>query len=315
MESNTAADTDVTPRRDDAYWAALFRQEQQSSPNQPPSPQPPPLPVPQRPDWAAARRAAEEEAILELMVIAHNKGGLLVSWKHLPGFVPASQIVDLANFHILSERQKALEAYVGRTLCLRIIELDETANRFILSERAALAQPEARDRRLAEVQPGDRYSGQITNLTDFGAFVDLGGIEGLIHISELSYARITHPSDVVAPGQKIEVVVLNVDRQKERIGLSLKQVRPDPWLNVEKRYEPDQLVTGTVRRIASYGAFVSLEQGLDALVHISEMADGSFPHPRYVVREGQVVRGRVLKVDGQQRRLSLTMRGVEQPGE
>ena len=154
----------------------------------------------------------------------------------------------------------------------------------------------------------------MTNLTTFGAFVDLGGVEGLIHISELSWDRVHHPSDVVHPGQQVETYVLGVNPEEGRIALSLKRLRPNPWSDVESRYYIGQLVDGEVTNVVSFGAFVRLEEGLEGLIHISELAEGSFLHPRNVVREGDMVRVRVLSIDGANQRLGLSLRQAHGAG-
>jgi len=147
-------------------------------------------------------------------------------------------------------------------------------------------------------------------LTEFGAFIDLGGLEGLIHISEISWSRVVHPSNVLRPGQQVSVLVLSVDQGTERVALSMKRLRPDPWLDVEKRYRPGQLVDGVIGNVTTYGAFVILEEELEGLVHISELAEGTFMHPNDVVRSGQAVTARVLNVDGRHKRLALSLRAA-----
>jgi small subunit ribosomal protein S1 len=160
------------------------------------------------------------------------------------------------------------------------------------------------------VKPGEKRQGFVTNLTEFGAFVDLGGLEGLIHISEISWSRVVHPSHVLRPGQQVTVLVLSVDQTAERVALSMKRLRPDPWLNVESRYRPGQLVRGTVGNVTTFGAFVILEEELEGLIHISELAEGTFMHPQDVVRQGEEVTARVLSVDGRQKRLALSLRAA-----
>jgi small subunit ribosomal protein S1 len=161
---------------------------------------------------------------------------------------------------------------------------------------------------LGSLRPGDVRQGVVTNLTSFGAFVDLGGVEGLIHISELSWDRVRDPGDVLRPGQSVEVSVLGVNPDEGRVALSLKRLRPNPWNEVDSRYQVGQLLDGTVTNVVSFGAFVRLEEGVEGLVHISELAEGSFFHPRNVVREGDVVRVRVLNVDPAKQRLGLSLR-------
>jgi small subunit ribosomal protein S1 len=161
---------------------------------------------------------------------------------------------------------------------------------------------------LKSLRPGDTCQGVVTNLTAFGAFVDLGGVEGLVHISELSWDRVSKPGDVLMPGQEVEVYVLGVNPDKGRIALSLKRLSPNPWLGVEERYQVGQLLKGTVTNVVSFGAFVRLEEGVEGLIHISELAEGSLLHPRNIVHEGDVVRVLVLKVDQANQRLGLSLR-------
>lgn len=324
MSSEHKADYTERPETDDSYWAALFTQEEVVSPaedggrltateelassvyswsNNGTAARSDP--------WTLAQAALEKDEVLQLSVTGHNKGGLLVQWNGLQGFVPASQLVDLPQFHIVRERQRALSQWQGRTLSLKVIEVNRANNRLILSERAATVEAEQRDGLLKRVRIGERLQGLVTNLTDFGAFIDLGGVEGLIHISEISWSRVIHPSHILQPGQAVEVQVLTIDRQKERIALTMKRLKSDPWENVEQRYKPGQLVEGFVGNIVTYGAFVVLEEELEGLVHISELAEGSFLHPRDVVQQGDKVVAKVLHVDSRSKRLSLTLRGAK----
>jgi len=178
----------------------------------------------------------------------------------------------------------------------------------ILSERAAQVEPGARADVLTRIRPGDTCTGQVTNLCDFGVFVDLGGLEGLIHISELSWGRVSHPRDVVKRGDTVTVHVLQVDPEQGRIALSLKRMRPDPWKTVEERYQVGQMVEGVITNVVDFGAFACIEEGLEGLIHVSELAEGHFLHPRNVVREGETVRARILNIDGSARRLGLSLR-------
>jgi small subunit ribosomal protein S1 len=265
-----------------------------------------PMPDP----WDAAQFYMEQDRPLKLKILGHNKGGLLVSWNGLQGFVPASQLVDFPQFHIPRQRIHSLGDWVGRTLALKIIEVNKPNSRLILSERAALVAAEQREVLWQELRPGDKLEGVVTNLTDFGAFVDLGGIEGLIHISEISWSRIAHPSAALQPGQNVKVVVLSIDERAKRIALSMKRLRPDPWATADERYRPGQRVTGVVSDVTTYGAFVVLEQELEGLVHISELAEGVIKHPQDVVRSGQQVVARVLSVDSGNKRIALSLRAA-----
>jgi small subunit ribosomal protein S1 len=307
---------------DDAFWSALFLQEELLVAPPPfleesqiiDSPLPPSNgSVENRETWQLAIEAFRSDRTLHLPVTGFNKGGLLVIWHDLQGFVPASQLVNFPLLHVAHERLKALAGLRDTTLDLKIIEVNPLKNRLILSERAALVKAKEKVDLLQRVRTNDVLSGRVTNLTDFGAFVDLGGIEGLIHISELSWSRVTHPSHIVQPGQAIQVLVLNVDRDKERVGLSYKRLKRDPWRTVEERYKPGDLVSGQVSNVVSFGAFVVLEEELEGLIHISELAEGSFLHPRNVVKQGEYVQARVLQVNGQKKRLALSLRSLNSP--
>src|SRR5690606_30896634 len=207
-------------------------------------------------------------------------------------------------------RRKLLGERIGETLSLRVIELNEEQNRLILSERAARALPGERADLLTRLRVGDTCSGHITNLCEFGAFVDLGGVEGLIHISELSWGRVGHPSDILTRGQFVEVYVLDVNKDAGRIALSLKRLHPDPWETVHERYHIGETVTGVITNVVDFGAFARIEEGLEGLIHVSELAEGHFLHPRNVVQEGQEITARILSIDGRARRLGLTLRST-----
>jgi small subunit ribosomal protein S1 len=255
-------------------------------------------------DWHEIQRITDNDEVIELPVIGYNRGGLLVEWRSLRGFVPASQLVEHTN----GMRRRSLVNMVGQKLRLRVIELNAEKNRLILSERAAQARPGERAGILHRLQPGDTVSGIITNLCDFGAFVDLGGLEGLIHISELSWGRVGHPEHMLQRGQEVDAYVLEVDRDNARIALSIKRLRPDPWKTVEERYRVGEIVEGLITNVVDFGAFACIEEGLEGLIHVSELAEGHFLHPRNVVAEGQRVRARILSIDGNARRLGLSLR-------
>ena len=258
--------------------------------------------------WQLAQASFENNEILELEVTGYNRGGLLVQLNGLRAFVPASQLIDSPNHLEYEERETELTSRVGDCLSLKIIDLEKDRNRLILSERATTSNEEREAQLLAELCEGDTRQGRVTNLCPFGAFVDLGGVEGLIHVSEMSWGRVRHPSDVLQSGDEVEVYVLNVDRQAKKIGLSLKRLQPDPWTTVEERYQAGQLVEGTITNVVSFGAFTRVEEGLEGLIHISELAEGNFLHPRNVVKEGDAVTARILIVDSAKHRLGLSLR-------
>jgi small subunit ribosomal protein S1 len=304
------------PPIDEGYWAALLREgefaevngevEDGVRANGAAAHRPQEAASDLHSDWDEIAQIMAEDEVIDLTVIGHNRGGLLVEWRSLRGFVPASQLVDFNAPAAI--RRNGLGVRLGQVLKLRVIELNREQNRLILSERAAKAQPGERADLLIRLQPGDTISGSITNLCDFGAFVDLGGLEGLIHISELSWGRVGHPADLLKRGELVDVYVLEVNRDAGRIALSLKRMHPDPWETVNERYLIGQMVEGMITNVVDFGAFARIEEGLEGLIHVSELAEGHFLHPRNVVAEGQVIRARILSIDGKARRLGLSLR-------
>jgi small subunit ribosomal protein S1 len=312
---------------DEGYWEALLR-DGENGPAAPPISQealwndqsfaPPssspaatePTDVQQQ--WESVREAMERGTVIELSVVGCNRGGVLVGWNGLRGFVPASHLVNLSSSANEDERYSELRNLVGSQLRLKVIELDPKRRRFVLSERASLLDENHRQELLDTICPGDVCQGRVTNLCSFGAFVDLGGVEGLVHVSELSWGRIEHPSDVLETDQAIEVYVLNVDRGRGRVGLSTKRLQPDPWQLVEEQYQVGQIVRGVITHVVDFGAFAQIEEGLEGLIHVSELAEGNFIHPRNVVQEGDTVTARILNIDGERRRMGLSLRQVEE---
>lgn len=266
--------------------------------------------------WQLAQTSFENDEILGLEVMGYNRGGLLVQLNELQGFAPASLLVNSPNHLENGERMAELASRVGDVLPLKIIDLDKDRNRLILSERETMSNEEREARLLAKLCAGDTRRGRVTNLCSFGAFVDLGGVEGLIHISEMSWGRVRHSSDVLQSGDEVEVYVINVNRKERKIGLSLKRLQPDPWTTVEERYQVGQLVEGTITNVVSFGAFTRVEEGLEGLIHISELAEGNFLHPRNVVKEGDVVTALIINIDSAKHRLGLSLRQAgEEQGE
>jgi ribosomal protein S1 len=257
--------------------------------------------------WGRLKEAFEEGRILEVPVVETVKGGLVCD-VGTRGFLPASQV----------ERgyTSDLERYVGQTLRVKIIELDRAKHRVILSRRVVLEEErqKARERIWDTLHEGDVVTGTVKSLTDFGAFVDLGGVDGLLHVSELSWARVTHPSEVLREGETLKVKVIRLDRENGRISLSLREILPNPWDEAEAKYPPGSVHEGRVVRLATFGAFVELEPGIDGLVHVSELSERHISRPSEVVAVGDLVTVRVLRVSAAERRVSLTMRGVHQTG-
>jgi small subunit ribosomal protein S1 len=269
-------------------------------------------------DWQWARTLYDADDTVTLKVVGFNRGGLLVEARGLRGFVPVSHLVNLQPSELQDERNQQLAAFIGRDLCLKVIEYDPERGRLVFSERAALAGPGQREAILSCLEEGRRIRGVVTNITGFGAFVDLGGVEGLIHVSELSWGRVRHPEDVLACGQEIDALVLSVNREQCRVALSLKALQPDPWSKVADRYTVGQVIDGVVTNVVKFGAFVGIEEGLEGLIHVSELGDGNFLHPRSVLREGDRVRARIVQIDPAGRRLGLSLKAAsssEEKGE
>jgi small subunit ribosomal protein S1 len=270
-------------------------------------------------DWREAQRLLESQETVERQIADCNKGGVIVHIGKLRGFVPGSQ---LAASRVTSQSSAnpgsddRWTALVGETIQLRVIEVDQEHNRLILSERAALRdwRKSQRERLLNELTEGEVRQGRVTNLADFGAFVDLGGIEGLVHLSELSWKRVVHPREVVEAGQQVDVHILGVDRERQRVALSLKRLQPDPWASVEERYQEGQLVEGIIRRLTKWGAFASIvgDEAIEGLIHISELDEGPVVHPRDIIQPGQVVTLRVIGVDGRRHRIALSLKQAAQ---
>ena len=264
-------------------------------------------------DWRNAEKLFESGEIFEATVSGYNRGGLIVRLGKVRGFVPASQLSTATREGNEEVQSDDLAKLVGQKLKLKIIELDRGRNRLILSERAAIREwrRQQKERLLAELQEGDIVRGAVSSLCDFGAFVDLGGADGLIHLSELSWGRVSHPSEVLQVGDEVEVYVLKVDRKERRIGLSLKRLQPDPWSQVEEKYSVGQLVEGTITKLTNFGAFARLKDDeIEGLIHISELSDERITHPREVVKEGDVLTLRIIRIDPERRRMGLSLRKV-----
>ncbi len=265
-------------------------------------------------DWREAERLHKTQEVFDGLVTGYNKGGLIVRMGKLRGFVPASQ---LANEHQRKgdDSEQVWADLTGKTLPLKVIEIDRKRNRLILSERAALREVREgqKERLLDSLREGEVRKGVVTSVCDFGAFVDLGGADGLIHISELAWGRIAHPSEVVKVGQEVEVYVLSVDHERKRIGLSLKRLEPEPWDLVEQRYRVGQLVEGVITKLTSFGAFARIDDAIEGLIHISELSDDRITHPKEIVKEGETHTLRILRIDSQKRRMGLSLKRVADP--
>lgn len=263
--------------------------------------------------WRRLQKQYEAEEVIEAEVTGYNKGGLLVNLDGVRGFVPSSQVSGLATANE-STKQSEMTRMVNSKLPLKIIEINRHRNRLILSERlAAQAQRDVqKDRLMNELEKGQIRDGVVTSICDFGAFVDIGGADGLVHLSELSWSRVNNPSEVLKVGDKVKVYVLEVNPDDKKVALSIKRTQPEPWSQVMANYQVGQLVEGTITQLANFGAFARIANGIEGLIHVSELAEGRVQHPRSVVKEGDVVTLRIIRIDPQRKRMGLSLkRAVE----
>jgi small subunit ribosomal protein S1 len=263
-------------------------------------------------DWEKARELMTSEDPTEVVVKGHNRGGILVHWERLEGFIPSSHLVTTAG----TGGRESWDELLSTELVVKVIEVDQARRRLIFSEREAQREQRAmhKARLLAELNEGDKVRGRVTGLRDFGAFVNLGGADGLIHVSELAWHRVDHPRDVLKVGDEIEVYVLSLDRSSNRIALSRKRLLQDPWETASEVYHEGQLIEGTVTNVVDFGAFVALDNGLEGLLHLSEMGDGSLKEPYSYLKKGDRLQLRISHLEPEKRRVGFTQRwGTEAP--
>ncbi|MEZ4734055.1 MAG: S1 RNA-binding domain-containing protein [Caldilineaceae bacterium] len=277
-------------------------------------------------DWERAEELMESQSIFDGAVETYNRGGVIVRLGHVRGFVPASQMSSTASDFSsgteseveLNEGDDRWSSLVGESLKLKVIDVDRKRNRLILSERLAMRdwRRQQKEQLLERLKEGDAYEGVISNIADFGAFVDLGGADGLIHLSELSWNRVNHPSEVVSVGDKVKVQILSVDLDRKRIGLSMRRLMPEPWEIINEYYEVGQIVRGRITKLVNFGAFARLdENGVEGLIHISELSDQRVTHPREVVKEGEEYDLRIIRIDTDKRRMGLSLKQALPPDE
>ena len=257
-------------------------------------------------NWDEIKELYDSDRIVSMKVTGHNRGGLLVEAESLSGFVPFSHLIELAGKDD-QDRDVSLESYNGRLLNLKVIECVPEDGRVVFSERAALAEPGRRSLLFHTLEPGSYVKGTVTNITDFGVFVDLGGVEGLIHISELSWGRVTHPNRIVSLGQEIEVLVLEVSVERCRVALSYKRMVPNPWERAEADFPVNSVLPAVVTSVLSYGAFARIDAGVEGLIHASEMPLEANQSPRDFLTDGQEIQVRVLHLDSAHQRMGLSM--------
>nr|MBN1229932.1 30S ribosomal protein S1 [Anaerolineae bacterium] len=265
-------------------------------------------------DWDTAETLQQSGAIFEGKVVAANRGGLIVPYGELRGFVPASHLVDLPRGMDDEDRIRHLTSYIGRVMELKVIEVNPGRRRLVFSQRMAQreAREEAKRQLLFNLKVGDIVEGRVSSLRDFGAFIDLGGADGLIHVSELAWQRVTHPDQVVKVGQVISVYILQLDREQQRIGLSLKRLRLNPWLEIDKTHAIGEMVEGTISRVVSFGVFVELDNGIEALLHASEMGEVDPEDLERLFQAGSMVRARIVSLEPHRQRMGLSIQGLEE---
>lgn len=264
----------------------------------------------QQRDWRLAEELLASGEITVHAVVGYNKGGLTVEFNHLRGFVPASHIVDMPRNLGEDQRRVELESRIGQTMRLKVIEVERRRRRLVMSEALAEKEFQAarREELFKKVHVGDVLQGEVRSLRPFGAFVDIGGADGLLHVSEIDWQPITHPREALNVGQKVEVQVIRVDPETQRIALSRKRLLPNPWDTVEDRYHANDVLPATVTRVVDFGAFAQLEPGIEGLIHISELADITVAEPLKSVQVGDKVMVKILRVDSKRQRIGLSLR-------
>ncbi len=258
--------------------------------------------------WHSIIKAFEDGETLTAMVIDRVKGGLVVDLG-MRGFLPAS--------HVATKNINALDRFVGQSIKLKVIEVDRNRKRVVVSQKRAVEDEKKlrRDQTVTTLEEGQIRRGVVRRVTDYGAFVDLGGIDGLLHVTEMSWGRVNHPSDIVKPGQKIDVMVLKYDAENEKISLGLKQILPDPWQHIDQYYAVGDEVVGTVTRLVPFGAFVALDHGIEGIIPNSELADQRIRKPDDVVATNQRIRVKIINIRPSERRMTLSLRQIESEGD
>jgi small subunit ribosomal protein S1 len=264
--------------------------------------------------WEKVEKHLEENSVINSKIIGFNKGGLIASVEGLRGFIPSSQVSALRRMQSTGDTpEQRWQKMIGEPISVRVIEVDRERRRLILSEKAA--SPETRqsikERVLEELQEGEVYTGRVTSIANFGAFINVNGADGLVHLSEISWDHIEHPREALEVGQEVKVKVINIDREKKRIGLSIRALQEDPWKARLSKYSVGQLVEGVITRLTKFGAFARLEGDIEGLIHISEISENRIEHPKEVLKEGDVKTLRVIRIDPEQHRIGLSLRKVD----
>jgi small subunit ribosomal protein S1 len=270
----------------------------------------------QQRDWITAQQLLENGEITVHKVVGYNKGGLTVEFNHLRGFVPASHIVDMPRNLTEDQRRIELENRIGQKMRLKVIEVERRRRRLVMSESLAEKEYQAhrREELFRTLNVGDVLQGEVRSLRPFGAFVDIGGADGLLHVSEIGWTPINHPREALEVGEVIDVQVIRIDPDNQRIALSRKRLMSNPWDTVDERYKPGDVVSATITRVVDFGAFAQLEPGIEGLIHISELADIAVAEPLKTVQVGDQVEVKILRVDRKRQRVGLSLRQVLFPG-
>ncbi len=264
--------------------------------------------------WENVEKMIADEVVIDTKIIGFNKGGLIAAVGNLRGFIPSSQVSAARRAQSTGDKpEQKWQKMVGQPISVRIIEVDRERRRLILSEKAANTESRAsvKDRVISELEEGKTYTGRVTSLADFGAFVNINGADGLVHLSEISYDRISHPKEALEVGQEVQVKVINIDREKKRIGLSIRALQEDPWKSRMEKFSVGQLVEGVITRLTKFGAFARLEGDIEGLIHISELSENRVEHPKEVLHEGDVKTLRIIRIDPEQHRIGLSLRKVD----
>lgn len=295
----------LVPGEDESWWTAVLLEEKRWEPFSNELENEPQKPQQSRMDWEQARQVLARDEVVTLEVRGYNRGGLLVQGDQLQGFVPHSHLLQYDATSSEEERRELIVGYVGTRIELKIIECDPAKDRIVFSERAAKAGCGKRKELISNIQVGNVVEGCVTNITDFGVFVDLGGVEGLIHLSELSWGRVHNGNEVVHIGEVIQVVVLSVNTNNARIALSLKRLDPNPWEFLGEKYHPGDVVQAVVTTLTRFGAFARLSEGVEGLIHISTLKLAPGMELRDLLIPGQNIHVKILHLDIEKRRLGL----------
>lgn len=268
----------------------------------------------QQRDWLTAQQMLESGEISERKVIGYNKGGLTVEFNHLRGFVPASHVVDMPRNLSEDQRREELEGRISHTMRLKVIEVDPKRRRLVMSQMLAEREyrSQAKEALFKKLSVGDVVTGTVRSMRSFGAFIDIGGVDGLLHVSEIGFGNVNHPREAITVGHEVQVQVIRIDADSQRVALSRKRLLANPWDGIEARYGVGVVVPATVTRIADFGAFAQLEPGVEGLIHISEIADIAVAEPLRMIKPGDKVTVKVLRVDQKRQRIGLSIRQAQE---